>query len=147
MAPRTCINQLCRYAHVLIGALYGPLDDVTNIEILSHLPDVRGLVLVYEGGIARHNQKLGKLCETRDQLLGNSIGKVLLIAGRTHVVKGQNSDGRALGEQKSARIAEKRGPKCRRLMQIERSPRQCEKQEKGAGSDAETPAANIGTRK
>ena len=79
-----------------------PLDDVTNIEILSHLPDVRGLVLVCEGGIASHNQKLGKLCQTRDQLLGNSIGKVLLVVSRTHVVKGQNSDGRVFGERKSA---------------------------------------------
>ena len=42
-APRTCIDQLRRYAHVLIGALYAALDDVLNIEVLSHLPTVRGL--------------------------------------------------------------------------------------------------------
>ena len=92
VAPGACINQLRRYAHVLIGALYAALDDVANIEILSHLPDVRGLVLVGEGGIASHDHKVGKLGQPRDQLLGNSIGKVLLIVSGTHVVKGQNGN-------------------------------------------------------
>src|SRR5262245_30781555 len=110
MAPRICINQLRRYAQVLIGALYAALDDVTSIEILPHLPDVRGLVLVCKGGIASRNQKLRKLSQPRDQLLGNSIGKVLLVVSGTHVVKGQNSNRRLWGERKSIYIAEKGGP-------------------------------------
>ena len=105
-----CINQLRRHAHVMIGALYAALDDVANIEILSYLPDVRGLVLYVEGGIASHDNKVGKLGQPRDQLFGNPIGKVLLVVSGTHVVKGQNSDGRVLGERKSAFIAEKGVP-------------------------------------
>ena len=110
LAPRTCINQLRRYAHVLIGALYAALDDVMNIEILSHLSHLRRLVLVCQGRFASHDDQLGKLGQPRDQLLGNSIGKVLLVVSGTHVVKGQNSDGRVVGERKSACIAEKGGP-------------------------------------
>src|SRR5262245_4473365 len=145
MPPRICINQLRRYAQVLIGALYAALDDVTSIEILPHLPDVRGLILVCEGGIASRNQKLGKLSQPRDQLLGNSIGKVLLIASGTHVVKGQNSNRGVLGERKSTCIAEKGGPKRSRLTQVERSPCDREKK-KDAGGNAETLAADIRMR-
>src|SRR5262249_54056927 len=61
LAPSGCINQLRCYAYVIIGALYAALDEVTNIEILSHLSAVDGLVLVGDGGIARHDYQLGKL--------------------------------------------------------------------------------------
>jgi hypothetical protein len=94
-----CINQLSSYTHVLIGALYAALDDVANIEILSYLADVRWLVLVGQGGIASHDDKVGKFGQPRDQLLGNSIGKVLLVVSGTHIAKGQNSDGRVFGER------------------------------------------------
>src|SRR5262245_66038407 len=62
LAPSGCINQLRRYAYVIIGAVYATLDDVTNIEILSHLSAVDGLVLVCQGRIARHDLRHRKLC-------------------------------------------------------------------------------------
>ncbi len=99
LASRTCINQLRGHAHVTIGALHAALDDVTDVEILAHLPAVGRLVLVGEGGIARHDYQLGKLGQSRDQLLGNSVGKVLLIVRGTHVVEGQNGNGRVFGKR------------------------------------------------
>src|SRR5262245_61417729 len=101
LLPRSGIDQLRRYAHVLIGALYAALDDVMNIEVLSHLSHLRRLVLVCQGRIANHDDQLGKLGQPRDQLLGNSIGKVLLVVSGTHVVIGQDWDCR-FGARKSA---------------------------------------------
>ena len=92
LAPGARIDQLRRYAHVLVGALYAAIDDVMNAEILSHLPDVRRLVLVGKAGCARHDHKLGNLGQARDQLLGNSIGKILLVVRGAHVVERQNGD-------------------------------------------------------
>ena len=97
-APGACIDQLRRYAHVLIGALYAALEDVTNVEVLSYLTAVGGLVLVCESSIARHDDQLRKLGQTRDELLANSIGKILLVVRGTHVVEGQNCNSCAVGE-------------------------------------------------
>src|SRR6185312_16105610 len=98
LAPGSCIDQLRPYPHAFIGALYAAVDDVTNVEVLAHLPDVRGLVLVCDGGTARHDDQVGKLGQPGDELLANSIGKILLVVRGTHVVKGQHRDGRVVGE-------------------------------------------------
>ena len=118
LAPGTCIDQLRGYAHALIGALDAAVDDVTNVEVLAHLADVRRLVLVCDGGTARHDDQLGKLGQPRDELLANSVGEILLVVRGTHVVKGQDGNGRVVGEGGS--IAQKGVPYCSGLTQIER---------------------------
>src|SRR5262245_57947002 len=60
------VDQLRCHAHVLIVALYAALDHITNVEVLTHLPDIGGFVLVSEGGIARHHLEVGKLGERGD---------------------------------------------------------------------------------
>src|SRR4029079_10392938 len=109
LAAGTCVDQLRGNAHALIGALDASVDDVTNVEVLADLADVRRLVLVCDGGTARHDDQLGKLGQPRDELLANSVGEILLVVRGTHVVKGTNGNGRVVGE---GGPTAKRGAQC-----------------------------------
>ncbi len=101
-APGQGIDQLRRYAQVLIGALDASIDNVMNTQIFAHLPDVRRLALVGKACRARHDQKLGNLRQAVDQLLGNSIGKILLVVGGAQIVEWQNGERRVFGKRHTA---------------------------------------------
>ena len=83
LAPRARIDQLRRYTHVLIGTLDTAFNDVVNTELLTDLPDIRSLVLICQRELRAMTKEIGKLGQPRDQLLGDSVGKVLLVPSCT----------------------------------------------------------------
>src|SRR5262249_44853842 len=80
------IDQLDRDADSLVDLPHTALDHVAHPQLPSHLGDAYRTALVDEGRVARDDRQSVNLREVRDQVLGQSVGEVLLLGIGAQVV-------------------------------------------------------------
>ena len=73
------IRQLRADAKTLTGAPDAPVQHVTHAEGLSDLPNVERLAAKVKGRIAGRDEEPAQARKTRDDVLGETVGEMLLL--------------------------------------------------------------------
>ena len=79
-------------AHSIAGLAHAALDDIARAELLADLLDVHRLALEDEGRIAGNHEERMETAEPGDDVLGQAVREVLLLAIARHVVERQYGD-------------------------------------------------------
>ena len=86
-------DQLRGDADALARAAHAPLEQVRHPQLLGDGRDVVAAALEVEGRGARRHPQVRHLREQVEQLLGETVGEVLLVPVLAHVGEGQHRDG------------------------------------------------------
>lgn len=93
VVARRCLHKLDTDAYPLTCFANAALNHIRDTQFSTDHGHVNGLVLEGERGISGDNEQASKAAETSNDVLGNSIRKVLLFHISRHVDEGQDGDG------------------------------------------------------
>ena len=88
------LDELSRHADTVTRFTNTPLEHVADAEFAAHLSNVHRLILVCETRVSGNDKQPPNSTEGSDNVLDDSVGKILLLAITTHVCERQNSNGR-----------------------------------------------------
>src|SRR5262252_400944 len=105
------IDELAADAHSLPGPAHAPLEDIANAKIAANLLEVDGFSFVGECGIAGDHEKPAPFRQSRDDVLGNAVDKIVLLGIATDIVKRKDGDRGPVGQRpRRCRIRQDRRP-------------------------------------
>ena len=94
---RRGVDELGGDAHAVAALADAALQDVAHAKLASDAFDVDGLALVIERRIPRDDEEPAKLRQTRDDVLGNTVGEVFLLRVAAHIDERQDGDRGSFG--------------------------------------------------
>src|SRR6476620_5525961 len=97
------IDKLRIDTHPLSRPANAALQDVADAELAGDLLHVDRSILVGECGVAGDHEQPPDARELGDQILGNAVGEVALVAIRAHVGEGQYDQRGLLGQNELLR--------------------------------------------
>ena len=86
------IDQLGIDADLIARSPDAPFEHITHSQLTADLLGIDGLVAVGEGGVARNHQHVRDTREIGRHVLGDAVGKILLLRVVAEVCKGQDDD-------------------------------------------------------
>src|SRR6516225_4207677 len=95
-------DQLRGNAHSTARFTHATLDDIARAELLSDFLDVDSLALIGKGRVACDHRKGAPAGEHRDDVLGDAVGKELLLQIAAEVDERQDCDGATIVEPRQA---------------------------------------------
>src|SRR6266849_3454489 len=102
------IDQLRADAYPGAGAAYAAFEHVAHAKLARNLFHVDRAVLVDECRVAGDDKQPANAGQSGNQILGNAIGKVLLIGIAAHIGEWQYRNGRTVGQRQGAVPASRR---------------------------------------
>src|SRR5215468_3575159 len=100
LGPAVCpgdgIDELRRDADPIADPPNASFQHVACAQLAPDLPDIDGLALVLEGGIARDDQKLGEPRQLGCNVLGYAVAEVILLRVAVEVGEWEDRDGRPI---------------------------------------------------
>ena len=115
MAAGCRIDELRADAQPLAGAAHAAFEHVADAELARDLFHVDRTVLVDERRVAGDDEQPADAGEPGDQVLGNAVGKILLIGIAAHIGERQDRDRGTVGQRQSGVL-----PVCRGVDRSER---------------------------
>ncbi len=97
MEPAFDVDQLCRDPHAIVGLSDTALQQGRDVELFADHAQVLGLALELKGGGPAGHAQVANAGKGVDQLFGEAVREVLLVALRAHVGERQHGDGRRHG--------------------------------------------------
>jgi hypothetical protein len=86
------VDELGGDPHPIARFADAPLQDITHAERLADLLDMNVPALEREGGIAGDDEELGQFRQSRDDVLGDAVGEIVLLCIAAHVLERQDRD-------------------------------------------------------
>jgi hypothetical protein len=93
MAAGGAVDQLRGDPHAAAGLAHAAFEHMADLQLPRDLWHVDVLALEREGGIARGDPQRGDLGEVGDDVLGDAIGKILLLGIAAHVGEREHANG------------------------------------------------------
>ncbi len=93
------VDQLDVEPDAIPKAANTALQDMLDTQFLGYLADGFGRVDVCERRVAGDDEKTGYLGKIGDDVVGDTLGKIVLCLVVRHVAEGQNRDRRAVGQR------------------------------------------------
>ena len=87
-----CIHQSSRDPYLVAGLAHTAFQYILHPQFLAHLLKRHRLALVSESGIAGDNKETGKPGEVGDQVIGDAVAEIFLLAVPAHVDEGQHGN-------------------------------------------------------
>src|SRR5579864_6371613 len=86
------LDQLCRDAHAVSAAPNAPLQQITDTQFPGNLRGGLFCILIVHGRRSRDYSELRglELAELRSHLLGETVGKIILMRVPTQIYKGKD---------------------------------------------------------
>lgn len=90
------VDQLPGDAQPIAAAANATLEHIADAEVAADLADIDRLALVGEGGVARDHGEAAAAGKRGGDVLGNAIGKIILLRIAAHIGERQHRDRRTL---------------------------------------------------
>ena len=103
MVARQTVNQLRRDTNALAGLANTAFEHIGHAQCPGNFADVGRLPLIREAGIAGDYEEPSYSRQRGDQILGDPVGKILLVRVAGHVGKRQNCNRRFVGQLEARR--------------------------------------------
>ena len=99
------VDELRGDAQALALTAHAAFEDVADTKLPANQADVGVLAFVLKGRVARDDEQPANARKSGDQVLGDAVGKVLLVSIVAHVDERQNRDRRTVGQGQRTRVA------------------------------------------
>ena len=99
MASSGHVVKLGCNTHPVGNFAHATLYYVVHAKFLGDLFEVDSLAFVDEGRVSCDHEEPAQLRQRSDDILGNAVGKILLLRIATHVREGKHGDGRPIGSR------------------------------------------------
>ena len=86
------VDELRRDTKAVVGALDAALEHVAHLQLAAELPDVLGLVLILEGGVAREHAQVARPDSSVKMSSVKPYAEIFLFRVATQIVEGEDRD-------------------------------------------------------
>ncbi len=92
------LDQLAGYANAVAALPNTAFQDIFHAQVAGHLSQVRRAALVGEGRITDDDEQGTIVRQAGDNVFRHAVGEEFLFLVSRHILEGQNSDGRLVGQ-------------------------------------------------
>ena len=97
------VDELRADAQPVAAAAHAAFEHVADAKLARDLAHIDSAVLVDEGGVAGDDEQPSDAGKPGDQILGNAVGKIVLIRVAAHIGERQHRDRGAIGQRQRRR--------------------------------------------
>src|SRR5712692_5138938 len=109
MVAAAGVHQLRRYPHVVTGLAHAALQYVRHSQLAADVLHLRRLALVGKRRGARDDKQVLKSGEGGDEVIGDAVAEIFLVAVAAHVGEGQDRNRGLVGQWESGRLRRRNG--------------------------------------
>src|SRR5262249_16722758 len=88
-------------AHAVTAPAHAALDQIADPELLGDLSHGHGFALIGEGGLARDDKDPAHRGERGDDVVADTVGKIVLLGLAAHVEERKDGNGGPIGSRRS----------------------------------------------